>query len=144
MTEMNKITLVIIVLFAIGGIVFVQLSTKRNIAKRDFLKDEGKFSIGVFKSRNYSKGKTYSISFSYTVEDEYFKNGDTRCFLDSPKAADAFTNKNLARTNDKFLVLYDKENPKKSIIRLDYPIKDSSDFLRHIKEFEKIRSQKTE
>lgn len=141
---MNKIIWIIIALFAIGGIVFVQLSTNKHVSKRNLLKNEGEFSIGIFKSRNYSKGKTYSISFNYTIENKLHKNGDTRCFLDSPKAADAFTNKNLARTNDKFLVLYEKENPQNSIIRLDYPIKDSSDFFRYIKEFDKIRSQRTE
>jgi len=44
----------------------------------------------------------------------------------------------------KFLVIYDTVNPKESIIRLDYPIKDSTDFRRYVKEFEQKRKQNEE
>jgi len=141
MIDMNKITLMIISLFVIGGILLIQSGKKRNLVKRNLLKYEGGFSIGIFESRNYSNGRTYSISFSYTIDDKDYRNGDTQCFLDSPKAADAFTNKDLARKKDRFLVLYNKENPKESIIRLDYPIKDSTDFKRYVKEFEEMRKR---
>lgn len=139
---MNKITLIIIILFVIGGIVLIQSGKKGKLAKRNLLKEEGGLSIGIFESRNYSSGRTYSISFSYTVDGKDYRNGDTQCFLDSPKASDAFTNKDLARKKDRFLVLYNKESPKESIIRLDYPVKDSADFKRYVKEFERMRKQK--
>jgi len=139
---MNKITLIIIIAFFIGGIFFVQFGKKDKLAKRNLLKNEGGFAIGIFESRNLSNGRTYSVSFSYIVDSRNYRNGDTQCFLDSSKASDAFTNRNLARKKDKFLVLYDKENPEKSIIRLDYPIKDSSDFKRYVQEFEQMRKQK--
>ena len=126
----------------IGGIVLIQSGKKGKLAKRNLLKDEGGLTIGVFESRNYSGGRTYSISFSYKVDGKDYRNGDTHCFLDSPKASNAFTNKDLARKKDRFLVLYNKENPKESIIRLDYPVKDSADFKRYVKEFEQKRKLK--
>jgi hypothetical protein len=141
--KMNRITLIIIIAFSIGGILFVQFGKKGKHAKRNLLKNEGGFAIGIFESRNLSNGRTYSISFSYTVDSiDYRNGGDTQCFLDSPISSDAFTNRNLAKRNDNFLVLYDKGNPRKSIIRLDYPIRDSTDFKRCVKEFEQIRKQK--
>jgi hypothetical protein len=139
---MNKITLVIIIAFFIGSILFVQFGKKSKHAKRNLLKNEGGFAIGIIESRNLSNGRTYSISFKYTVDRIDYRNGDTQCFLDSPISSDAFTNRNLAKRNDKFLVLYDKGDPRKSIIRLDYPIRDSTDFKRYVKEFEQIRKQK--
>ncbi len=93
-------------------------------------------------SRNLSNGRTYSISFSYEAENIVYKNGDTRCFEDSEKASRAFTDRDLAYKGDDFLVLYDKNNPKNAIIKLDYPIKDNSDFERYVKEFwEKRKKQ---
>jgi len=50
----------------------------------------------------------------------------------------------ITKPGKKFLVIYDTENPKESIIRLDYPIKDSTDFRRYVKEFEQMRKQKEE
>jgi len=52
--------------------------------------------------------------------------------------------KKKSKPGMKFLVIYDTENPKESIIRLDYPIKDSTDFRRYVKEFEQKRKQKEE
>ena len=41
-----------------------------------------------------------------------------------------------------FLVLYLPEKPKNAIMLFDYPIKDSTDFERYVKEFEEKRKQK--
>lgn len=139
---MNKITLVIIIVFVIGGIVFVNSGQKKRSNQRVFLNRNGSFGIGVFEGRVGSNGRTYSISFSYVVRGETFKNGDTDCPLDSPKSAAAFADRKKAKRLDKFLVLYNEECPKESIIRLDYPIKDSTDFKRYVKEFERMRKQK--
>ncbi len=121
---------------------FVRLGKKGKASQRIFLNKNGALGIGVFEGRVGSNGRTYSISFSYVVEGEKLKNGDTNCPLDSPKAADAFADKKKAKRLDKFLVLYNEVNPKESIIRLDYPVKDSADFKRYVKEFERMRKQK--
>ena len=139
---MNKISIVVIIVFLIGGLFIIEYTKKGAVSKRNLLFNEGGFSIGIFESRNLSNGMAYSISFSYMVDKENYSGGDTRCYLDSPIAADAFTNRDLAKRKDSFLVLYDKTNPDLSIIRLDYPIKDSSDFRKYIKEIEQMRNQK--
>ncbi len=139
---MNKTTLIIIIIFVIGGIVFVQFGKKGKASQRALLNKNGILGIGVFEGRVSSNGRTYSISFSYVVEGEKLKNGDTDCPLDSPKAADAFADKKKAKRLDKFLVLYNEVNPKESIIRLDYPVKDSIDFKLYVKEFKQMRKEK--
>lgn len=138
---MNRLSIIAIVVFLIGGLVIIQSTKKRALSKRNLLFNEGGFAIGTFESRNLSNGRTYSISFNYTVEKQKYSGGDTRCYLDSPIASDAFTNKDLAKKDDAFLVLYKKTNPDISIIRLDYPIKDSIDFRKYIKEIEQKRKK---
>jgi len=140
--KIDKIVLVILIACLIGGFILIQFGSKKSIKEREFLAFNGGFAIGAFESRNMSNSSTYSISFNYSVNSKEYHGGDTRCFEDSSEAADAFTNKDKAKPGDKFLVLYNNEKPKKSIIRLDYPIRDSSDFKRYVKEFKQMRKQK--
>jgi hypothetical protein len=44
---------------------------------------------------------------------------------------------------DKFLVLYDKNNPKDAILLLDHPIKSDNDFERYKAEIEELRKDKS-
>lgn len=106
--------------------------------REDFLL-KGDYSIGVISSKSYSKPE--SISFLYTVNNVEMKGGDTKFYMDK-NAFGVFNDKEKSIPGKKFLVIYDTNNPKKSIIRLDYPIKDSSDFKRFVQEFEEMRKQK--
>ncbi len=45
------------------------------------------------------------------------------------------------KKGDKFLVLYLEKDPRKSILLLDKPIKDSTDFQRYVHEFEEMRKK---
>ncbi len=137
--EKNKLVHVIVILFIIGGLVIIHYGKKKETRRRNFLKNEGEFSIGVFGYRTFDNGTLHSVTFSYVVMGEKYKRSDMFCYYDSSKASDAFDDKRLAKEDDKFLVLYDKKNPKEAIIRLDYPIKDSADFKRYVKKFEQMR-----
>lgn len=106
--------------------------------RKDFLLN-GDYSIGVISSKSYSKPE--SVSFLYNVNNVEIKGGDTKFYLDK-NAFEVFNDKEKSKPGKKFLVIYDANNPKKSIIRLDYPIKDSTDFKRYVKEFEQMRKQK--
>jgi hypothetical protein len=99
----------------------------------------GSYSIGVISSRSYSKPE--SISFLYIVNNVELKGGDTKFYMDK-NAFEVFNDKEKSKPGSKFLVVYDVNNPKKSIIRLDYPIVDSTDFRRYVKEFKQMRKQK--
>jgi hypothetical protein len=97
------------------------------------------FSIGVISSRSYSKPE--SISFLYIVNNVELKGGDTKFYIDK-NAFEVFNDKEKSKRGSKFLVVYDVNNLKTSIIRLDYPIVDSTDFRRYVKEFKQMRKQK--
>lgn len=99
----------------------------------------GELTIGVItiKGRGHSK----SVQFEYVVDDKQLRGGDPKYDVD-PGGSDVFEDKEKSKPGKKFLVIYDANNPKKSIIRLDYPITDSVDFKRYVKEFEQMRKQK--
>ncbi len=128
---MEKFKIGFIIIIVVSAIIFINKSQNKAEKYRKSLYKNGVLTIGVFESRNYSNGKTYSISFSYFANGEKYKNGDTRCYLDSEIASDAFTNSDIAKSGDKFLVLYDSNDPQESIIRLDYPINSESDIKKY-------------
>jgi len=136
--------IILIVILGIGAIIFVEFSDRRGKNKREELKLNGGFAIGEFTDRSYysSNGMVNSIGYSFAINSKKFRGGDNNCGWDSREASNAFIDKKKADVGDKFLVLYDLKNPKRSIIRLDYPIKDSSDFKKYVKEFEEMRKQK--
>ena len=140
--KIEKIIMAFLIVFFIGGILYIQSSRKKNVNGRINLSNYGGFSIGTFDYRVISNQRTYSIAYFYVVNSNEFRGGDGYCYLDSDVASDAYTDNKKAKPGDKFLVLYDKKVPNKSIIRLDYPIKDSTDLKRYVLEFEEMRKQK--
>jgi len=136
--------IILIVILGIGAIIFVKYSDRRSKNEREYLKFNGAFAIGEFTDRSYysTNGRVSSVGFEYVVNSKKTTGADTRCWQDSPKASEVYIDDKKADVGDKFLVLYDLNKPKKSIIRLDYPIKDSSDFKKYVKEFEEMRKQK--
>ncbi len=130
----------VVILFLIGGIVFVQKGKNRATKQREYLNQSGTLGVATFAGRSRKKGRTEYVVFEYFVNDEKYKMSDFYCPRDSREAADAFNYK--AKIKDKFIVLYDGENPKESIIRLDYPVGDSTDFKMYEKQFERVRWQK--
>jgi hypothetical protein len=136
--------LILVVILVMGGIIFVKYSDKKSKNLREELKLKGSFAIGEFTDRSYysSNGMVNCIGFSFAIGSKKIRGVDNKCGWDSQEAGNAFIDKKMADVGNKFLVLYDLKNPKKSIIRLDYPIKDSSDFKRYVKEFEEMRVNK--
>ena len=140
--KMDKVITILFIIFFLGGIILIQVGSKKSEVKRKSLALYGGIAIGEFDGRSSSvssKGRTSSVMYSYIVDSKNYKGGDTRCMEDSPKAAIAFTDPRKAKPRDKFLVLYNKNDPAKAIIRLDYPINDSTDYKRYVKEFEQER-----
>jgi hypothetical protein len=100
---------------------------------------KGELTIGVI--TNKGKGHSKSVQYEYVINDKHMRGIDPRYDLD-PNGSDIFENKVRSKLGSRFLVVYDAEDPQKSIIRLDYPIKDSADFKRYVQEFEEMRKQK--
>lgn len=109
---------------------------------RENLNQYGKLAIGVYLGRTVEEMKTASVVYEYEVNNQSFQNSDNECYLDSDKAKKHFyfTEYPLLKGNE-FVVLYDSIYPKTSIIRLDYPLRDSTDFKSYVQEFMKRRSE---
>ncbi len=137
----NKLRIFSVVFFILVFILVSKLSNK-NRSHRDTLNKEGWLTIGVIRAKSYSGSK--SVSYTYRVGENELKGGDTNYYMDSHKSSYVFLDNEKSKPGSKFLVIYDKENPKESIIRLDYPIKDSTDFKRYVKEFEEMRKRNCE
>jgi len=140
--KMDKIIVILFIGFLIGGFFLIQSGLKKNKNKRERLALAGGFAIGAYEGRSMSNNRTYSIAYTYLVNSNELRGGDGHCYDDSSEAAEVFTNPQKTNAGDKFLVIYDTVNPKESIIRLDYPIKDSTDFRRYVEEFEQMRRKR--
>lgn len=132
-----------IILFLGAGIFVTSCNSSSPTVDREILNQKGKLAIGVYLGRTVEDEKTVSVVYEYEVDRQLFENRDRECFLDSDKAKDHFyfTNYPLLKGNE-FVVLYDSINPEISIIRLDYPLRDSTDFKSYERKFEKMRSEK--
>ena len=74
-----------------------------------------------------------------TVEYYFSLNGDT--FVNKYDAYKADVPTKGVKEGGKYLVLYNKSNPAENRMFFDYPIKDSTDFKRYVKEFEDMRKR---
>ena len=119
MNVQNKLWLIYLAIFAILFL-YIFKSSNRNSIEREDLAKNGNFAIGEIKSKSYSGSR--SVSYKYNVENKEFSGGDTRYYMNSNEAYTTFLDDEKSKPGKKFLVIYDAENPKKSIIRLDYPI----------------------
>ena len=127
----------------IVGIGFYLLAcNKSNPVDRENLNQHGKLAIGVYLGRTVEDSKTASVVYEYDVNNQSFQNSDKECFLDSDKAKDHFyfTKYPLLKGNE-FVVLYDSLSPESSIIRLDYPLRDSTDFKSYVRKFQELRTK---
>jgi len=104
-------------------------------ARTSFLKD-AEFTIGTIDYFTYSNNGNSHVAYSYKVNGIEFKGKDGNCNMDSKEAGSRFYKVKQA---EKYLVLYKKEEPENSIIRLDFEIKDSSNFKSYIQKLKKTR-----
>lgn len=137
----KELTKFIIAVLCIAGF-FLLKGVSRNETKHIF--NNADFSIG--KLIEYSKGSGTVITpnnvvnepgnppfvkFKYAVKNiEYMNRYDANTY-NIPG--------NIIVEGKEYLVVYYNKNPQKSRMLFDYPIKDSIDFERSVKEFEKTR-----
>lgn len=113
--------------FLLVVLTFVYRSHKRN--RENLIETNGYPAIGeVYTFSEYSKGGS-NIKFKYQINRMHYSQ------IGKPIPE-------WLKKGDKFLVLYLEKDPRESILLLDYPIKDSTDFQRYVKEFEQKRKNK--
>jgi hypothetical protein len=83
------------------------------------------------KGGRYGAGASVeSVDFFYEIDGQKYYD---RCAI--PKKS------GVVKNGDKYLMLISKEDRAKYIVMFKYPIKDSTDFKRYVKEFEELRKQ---
>ena len=123
---------IIFLIVLIGGFIYFQKSIEKSESNRLKL---GKYAIGSFIIFNNQLGRSYINKYEYFFYDD---SGNKYYRGDSKKLPKGNFRKNIIE-GDQFLVIYDEDG---SDIYFDYPIKDSIDFRRYVKEFEEMRKQK--
>ena len=83
---------------------------------------DAKGAIGV-PGRITSSGKPSEIKFEYEINGYKIENNYGSESFNIPSSGPI--------AGDKYLVIYQKTNPKNSRMLFDYPIKDSADFIRY-------------
>ncbi|RLD58865.1 MAG: hypothetical protein DRJ05_07295 [Bacteroidetes bacterium] len=139
------------ILFVVGAVAFVYWHIwmgKNNDAKTqkqyDHLISKGKFDIGVVIGKNYRKsGSITNIMYKISFEDKKTRSHFLKSYKVSylEKEVDKIwrTNFNDTEKGSKFLVLYEAENPKNSLLCLDMPIINDGDFEKYVKKIEILR-----
>ena len=133
--------LIIIILIGasiIGFLVFLVTMQNRNTIKAenkvDFLKKNGKMTIGTITGKNYSSTKGLShlktIMYEYQVDNSLFTESigsfiPKACSIEA-KQIWATDNTN-AREGYRFIVIYEVNDPSNSVLCLDYPVKSNAD-----------------
>lgn len=124
--RMIEILLVAALLFGVFSYRIINNKVEQEIMKK------GKLAIGTVigagKTGWYSRG---SISFSFYC-------GKQKVV----KPLSKYPSDIRVKRDEKYLVVYLENNQKKAIILFDYPVKDSTDFKRYVKESEQIRKKR--
>jgi len=148
------IVIIILVLFIVLGY-YIDSKKAPKIRKRvEEIYMNGKFAIGTVSGGSYTifnnggsimfSGVSYG--FKVPVSNKNPKGYEARCLqrgLAKQISKETYRIYNgfeaLVKRKDKFLVLYDEDNPKNAILLLDHPIKSDADFERYKAEIEELR-----
>ena len=129
------------ILIIIFGYFVSRNNDRKAVVKVNNLMETGEFAIGKITGHTYSssssgRGLLSTIMYNYTVEEKEYI-----CYL-SHAVNEAITGRKFLSSTHKgdlFLVVYEYSNPQNSILHLDSPIQDSTDFNSHIRFFSERR-----
>jgi len=131
----EMIPVILFFIFVIIGFIYL---SKSSIKTRKKILDNGKVTIGTiirYKKSNHTPGSSSGYEYSFF---DYSKKKHISLFEKTGNLIPE--QKSNIKNGDKFLVIYLLKEG--SLILFDYPIKDSTDFKRYVKEFEEMRKQK--
>lgn len=138
-SKLIKASIAISVIAFITFLVFIQIrNTKHAENKVEFLEKNGEMAIGTITGKNYHSSQGVSqlktIMYNYEVGNLTYKEKISSLI---PKACsdEAWqiwaTDNSNALEGDRFLVLYEVNDPSNSILRLDYPVKSEADIEKY-------------
>lgn len=115
-----SISLIAFILILVFGIYLRKSAGKKILANTGY-------TIGVFKNIGSTGRPSVSIAyFDFEINGKYWKNVQSKGKL---------IHSDNAKKENMYLVIYDTLNPENCQILFDYPIKDSTDFIRYLEEF---------
>ena len=141
----GKIIIFIVICFIIFLIKLQYHNTYKAKNNVMFLFKKGSFSIGEIDGVNYSGGAAggymSDILYSYHIKNKkysHFLNSYT-AFEISKESKNVFNSIDNSHKGERYLVIFEENNPKNSILCLDRPIKDSLSYKHHITEIRTIQ-----
>jgi hypothetical protein len=139
---------IVIIIALTGYSIFYQPAIMRKEVEDLYLK--GDFSMGTVSAVVAAVYRTpqvqASIHYKFEVSDRSVCAvlAGARIKQISKITNDLFLNRpSYINKNDRFLVLYDKNNPNNAILLLDHPISSEADFERYKAEIEELRKDTT-
>lgn len=139
-----------IVAFFIAMFYYDSYIDKKTINKASKLKSEGEVAIGEIIGKGYDNvqgvSRLSSILYWFASDQnkKVYGNLMSQEIRSLSKKNEKTWKDNFYWTEkgDKYIVLYDKNNPENSLLFLDMPVKDSLDFKKFVKAIEKFRKSK--
>ena len=133
---MKNILFIVIAIFCVCGIIIYKKIDKK---EHHEIISNGCYTIGTVYFYSSVKDGLYvppminspsnpaGVKFSYIVNGKPYNNQYNADYYKMPLSGIV--------DGEKYLVIYKKNEPEKSLMLFNYPVKDSSDYNRYIKEF---------
>lgn len=128
------------VAFLAGAFVLSNNSKNKLLKHRKSLLENGVFSVGRITGWSISSGRRTGVDYAYVINQKTYKNSSG---INDITQAKGYYEWDTCHKNDNFLVLYDKDNPKSSIMLFNKPVTNIDDFSKHRKEIENKRKNGT-
>lgn len=135
--KMENIILGIIFIIAVVG---YNVRTKEKEEYQKKLLANASYSIGEV-SKYFPQKMRILNGTGKSANVEYHFMANAKEYINKYEASDAKVPDEGVSVGEKFLVLYLKDNPEESRMFFDYPVKDSTDFKRYVKEFEGMKNK---
>lgn len=131
--KFTKKNVIIWCILFVVGIIILCWSLNRTETKIKEIFENCEYTIGIVtifhkatpKIGQFTDGTPRYIEYSFLI------NGVEMTHMDQSN----YNQNDEVRVGDKYIVIYSKNNPKNSIILVDYPIFSTSDFEKYIEEF---------
>jgi len=137
---MKKISISILIISFIGFLFWIQnLNVSSAKAKVEFLRDKGRLIGGTVIGKTYNSQDNIrylsSVMYEYIVEDSIYSKSlsSHEAKAISFKSHDKWIDGIGIRKKDRFVVLYDSQNPDNSILCVDLPLEGNKNIKYYMK-----------
>lgn len=137
----KKMENIILGIIFIVVIILYNIRTKEKEEYQEKLLANAYYSIGEV-SKYFPRKMRIFNNTGRSANVEYHFMANAKEYTNKYTASDAKVPDEGVSVGERFLVLYLKDNPEESRMFFEYPVKDSIDFKRYVKEFEEMKNKK--